>query len=129
MSTQPTPPLRLGTSTYSYWHFTPEKTPIETVLDAAHQLGLYGVEILHRQLASEDNSYLQGLKRHAFHLGLDIYNLSIHQDFVWENEDERRQHIKHTLQCIDLAHSMGIGSIRVNSGGWRKSGSFDDLIQ
>jgi sugar phosphate isomerase/epimerase len=123
------PTLRLGTSTYSYWHFLPEKTPIETVLDAAHNLGLHGIEILQRQLASEESSYFQKLKRHAFHLGLDIYNLSIHQDFVWESAEERQQHIDHTIHCIDLAHDLGVGSIRVNSGGWRKQGSFDDLIQ
>lgn len=128
MSSVTTPTLRLGTSTYSYWHFTPEKTPIETVMDEAHKLGLSGVEILHRQMESEENSYLQALKRHAFRLGLDIYNLSIHQDFVWAEPEERQQHIDHTLRCIDLAHEMGIGSIRVNSGGWRKSGSFDELI-
>lgn len=123
------PQLRLGTSTYSYWHFTPQVTPIEYILDQAQQLGLYGVEILHRQLASEENSYLQGLKRHAFQRGLAIYNLSIHQDFVWEEAAERQKHIEHTLHCIDLAHELGVSSIRVNSGGWRKSGSFDDLVQ
>jgi sugar phosphate isomerase/epimerase len=129
MNTANTPQLRLGTSTYSYWHFTPQVTPIEYVLDQAQQLGLYGVEILHRQLASEENGYLQGLKRHAFQRGLALYNLSIHQDFIWEEAAERRKHVDHTLHCIDLAHELGIGSIRVNSGGWRKGGSFDDLVQ
>lgn len=120
--------LRLGTSSYSYWHFTPEVTPIEYVLEEAYKLGLAGVEILHRQMESEDNSYLQKLKRQAFQLGLSLYNLSIHQDFVWAEAEERQRHIDHTLHCIDLAHEMGIPSIRVNSGGWRKGGSFDDLI-
>jgi L-ribulose-5-phosphate 3-epimerase len=129
MTTLSSPILRLGASTYSYWHFTPEKTPIETVLDEAHKLGLHGVEVLHRQLASEENSYLQGLKRHAFQLGLHLYNLSIHQDFVWESAEERQQQIDHTLRCIELASRMGVPSIRVNSGGWRKGGSFDELIQ
>ncbi|MEM7134451.1 MAG: sugar phosphate isomerase/epimerase family protein [Chloroflexota bacterium] len=129
MNTVRQPTLRLGTSTYSYWHFLPEKVSIGTVMDAAHELGLNGIEILHRQMESEENSYLQKLKRHAFHLGLDVYNLSIHQDFVWAEAEERQKHIDHTLKCIDLAHEMGIGSIRVNSGGWRKQGSFDDLIK
>ena len=121
--------LRLGTSTYSYWHFTPDKTPIETVLESAHELDLAGVEILHRQLESEERNYLQRLKRRAFELGLSLYNLSIHQDFVWAEPEARLRHVEHTLHCIDLAHDMGIPSIRVNSGGWRKEGSFDDLIQ
>ncbi len=120
--------LRLGTSTYSYWHFTPDKVPIETVLEAAHELGLQGIEILHRQMAREDSAYLQGLKRRAFQLGLDLYNLSIHQDFVWAEAAERERHVAHTLHCIDLAYELGIPSIRINSGGWRKEGSFDDLI-
>lgn len=129
MSSSTVPGLRLGTSTYSYWHFLPEKVPIEYVMDEAHKLGLNGIEILHRQMESEENGYLQKLKRHAFHLGLDVYNLSIHQDFVWAEAEERQKHIDHTIKCIDLAHEMGIGSIRVNSGGWRKQGSFDDLIK
>ncbi len=120
--------LRLGTSTYSYWHFTPDKVPIETVLESAHELGLHGIEILHRQLESEEGAYLQGLKQRAFQLGLDLYNLSIHQDFVWAEAEAREHHVKHTLRCIDLAHELGIPSIRINSGGWRKEGSFDDLI-
>src|SRR6476620_11713467 len=102
------PALRLGTPTYSYWHFTPQVTPIEHVLDEAHKLGLNGIEILQRQLTSEDNGYLQKLKRQAFHLGLDIYNLSIHQDFVWAEADERQKNVDHTLKCIDLAHEMGV---------------------
>ncbi len=121
--------LRLGTSTYSYWHFTPQKVPIELVMDEAAKLGLHGVEILHQQMESEENSYVQKLKRHAFHLGLAVYNLSIHQDFVLDDPAERQKQIDHTLHCIDLAHEMGIASIRVNSGGWRKGGSFDALIK
>ncbi len=121
--------LRLGVSTYSYWHFTPERFPIDPVLEAAHELGLHGVEILHQQLESERNDYLQGLKRRAFQLGLSLYNLSIHQDFLWADPEERQRNVAHTLHCIDLAHAMGIPSIRVNSGSWRKEGSFDDLVQ
>lgn len=120
--------LRLGTSTYSYWHFTKEVVPVEYVLEQAHKLGLAGVEILQRQLASEETSYLQGLKRLAFNLGLDLYNLSIHQDFIWPEAAERQRHIDHTLHCIDVAHAMGIPSIRINSGSWRKTGSFAELI-
>ncbi len=121
--------LRLGTSSYSYWHFLPEKTSLEYVMDQAAELGLSGVELLHQQMASEDNAYLQQLKRHAFRLGLDIYNLSIHQDFVWAEAEERQKHVAHTLRCIDLAYEMGIPSIRLNSGGWRKGGSFDEVLK
>ena len=74
--------MKLGVSSYSYWHFKPERVPIEHVIEEAARLELDGVEILHQQMASEANPYLQKLKRHAFIHGLDLYALSIHQGFV-----------------------------------------------
>ena len=119
----PNPPLRLGVSSYSYWHFTPEKTPLEFVIDRAHDLGLFGVEILQEQLESEDNAYLQQLKRHAFRKGVALYNLGTSQSFVWDEADKRRENVEHTKRCIDLAHALGVPSIRVNAGTWRREGS------
>jgi L-ribulose-5-phosphate 3-epimerase len=120
--------LRLGTSTYSFWHFKPEKYPIETVMQHAYEMGLDGVEILHVQMTSEENAYLQQLKRTAFSLGLDIYCLSIHQNFVSPDTKVREEHIAHTLKCIDLAHALGAPCIRLNSGRWQTIESFDTLM-
>jgi len=119
---------RLGTSTYSFWHFKPEKVPIEYVMEQAYRMGLDGVEILHVQMASEDNAYLQRLKRQAFTLGLDIYCLSIHQGFVSPDPEVRRQNVDHTLRCIEIAYRLGAPSIRLNSGRWGTIKSFDDLM-
>ena len=47
------PRQRFAVSTYSYWHFKPQKYPIEKVIDHAAQLGFDGVELLHRQFESE----------------------------------------------------------------------------
>jgi sugar phosphate isomerase/epimerase len=120
--------LRLGTSTYSFWHFKPDKVPIEEVMQHAYDMGLDGVEILHVQMASEENAYLQRLKRTAFSLGLDIYCLSIHQDFVSPDPAEREKQVAHTLRCIDVAHELGAPCIRLNSGRWRTIQSFDELM-
>jgi len=79
---QAQPRIRLAVSTYSYWHFKPQKYPIESVIEAAAHLGFDGVEILHRQMAEEARPYLNKLKRLAFVHGLDLVMLSIHQDFV-----------------------------------------------
>ena len=119
--------LRLGTSTYSYWHFTPEKVPIEYVIDQAQALGLAGVEIVQQQLASEANGYLQGLKRYAFQRGIALYNLGTSQDFVWREAEKRAQNVAHTKYCIDLAHKLGVPSIRVNAGWWRED-SWEELL-
>ena len=43
-------PIRLGISSYSYWHFTPQKVTIEQVIDRAAALNVPGVDILHRQM-------------------------------------------------------------------------------
>ena len=122
-------PLRLGVSSYSYWHFTPEKTPLEYVIDQAHDLGLMGVEILQQQLESDDNSYLQNLKRHAFRKGVTLYNLGTAQDFVWDDAAKRKGNVEHTKNCIDLAHALGVPSIRVNAGTWRRGDNPPGLIE
>ncbi|MCA9836658.1 MAG: sugar phosphate isomerase/epimerase [Trueperaceae bacterium] len=118
--------LRLGVSSYSFWHFTPEKVSLESIFDQAAEMGFMGVEILHQQLESEDNSYLQSLKRHAFRNGLSLYNFGTSQDFVWDDKETRQQNVDHSKHCIDLAHDLGIPSIRINAGAWRRGG-WEDL--
>ncbi len=120
--------IKLAVSSYSYWHFRTPKVPIEQVIDEASALGLAGVDVLHRQMESEEKTYLNRLKRYAFQKGVALISLSIHQDFVSPDEAERQEAIDHTKHCIDLAHQMGIPSIRLNSGRWGTSGSFDALM-
>ncbi|HXG65662.1 MAG TPA: sugar phosphate isomerase/epimerase family protein [Blastocatellia bacterium] len=121
--------IRLGVSTYSYWHFKTEKYPVEKVIDDAARLGFDGVEILHRQMSDESPAYLNKLKRAAFCNGLDLIMLSIHQDFISPDPNERQKHIEHTKRCIDLAYQMGIPCIRLNSGRWKTIKSFNDLMK
>ena len=121
--------MKLGVSTYSYWHFTSEKVPIEHVIEEAARLELDGIEILHQQMASEATPYLQKLKRLAFIHGLDLYALSIHQGFVSPDAQTRQKNINHTIHCIRLAHELGIPSIRLNSGRWGTIKSFNELMK
>ncbi len=121
--------VKLGISSYSYWHFRGPKVPIETVVEKASEMGVQGVEVLHRQMESEEPSSLRGLKRHAFLHGLDLICLSIHQDFVSPDAEERRRNVEHTLRCIELAYAMGIPCIRLNSGRWKTADSFDRLME
>jgi sugar phosphate isomerase/epimerase len=123
------PRIRLAVSTYSYWHFTPEKYPIEKVIDNAAAIGFDGVEILHRQMKNETQGYVNGLKRAAFRHGLSFPMLSIHQDFVDPDPAKRQAAIDHTVHCVKLAHRLGISCIRLNSGRWGTIPSFDDLME
>jgi sugar phosphate isomerase/epimerase len=125
----PVPGVKLGISSYSYWHFRPPKVSIESVIENASALGVPGVDILHRQMDGEDRTYLQKLKRHAFIHGVDLIALSIHQDFVDPDAEKRRKDIDHTIKCIELAYQMGIPCIRLNSGRWNTIASFDKLME
>ena len=121
--------IRLAVSTYSYWHFKTAKYPIEKVIDSAYDIGFDGVELLHRQFESEELPYLNKLRQQAFRKGLDLVMLSIHQDFVSPDKEERAKHVAHTKHCIELAAQLGIPAIRLNSGRWKTIKSFDDLMK
>ena len=123
------PSIKLSVSSYSYWHFKGDKFPIEKVIDDAAALGLEGIDVLHRQMESEDNAYLQTLKKHAFVNGIAMTCLSIHQGFVTPDKDELKKHVDHTNQCIELAYKMGIPCLRLNTGRWNTIKSFDDLMK
>ncbi len=129
---QPTSPprrIRLAVSTYSYWHFRPEKYPIEQVIEDAARIGFDGVEILHRQMRDESPAYVNELKRLAFRHSLDLVMLSIHQDFISPSAEERQEAVRHTERCIELAARLGIPCIRINSGRWDTISSFDELMK
>ena len=122
-------PNPIAVSTYSYWRYQKDaKLPIEDCIDLAAEQGFDAVEILHIQMAREDNDYLQMLKRRAFVNGLALCGFSTHQDFVSPDKEERQKNIDHTLKCIELAYRLGIPTIRVNTGRWGTSKSFDALM-
>ena len=129
--------IKLGIASYSYWHFRTERVLIETVIDNAAELGVEGVDILHRQmdipekepLTLAHRGYLQKLKRHAFTNGIDLICLSIHQDFVDPDPEYRKKQIEHTHKCIEIAGALGVPCIRLNSGRWNTIQSFDDLMK
>jgi sugar phosphate isomerase/epimerase len=122
------PKIKLSVSSYSYWHFKGDKFPIEKVIDEAAKLGLDGIDVLHRQMESEDNAYLQKLKKHAFLNGIAMTCLSIHQGFVTPDKAELKKHVDHTNHCIELAYKMGIPCLRLNTGRWNTIKSFDELM-
>jgi sugar phosphate isomerase/epimerase len=137
-STKATKPrLKLGVCTYSYWHFRDPKVSVESVIEKAADLGVSGVDVLHRQmdiperepLTAEHRKYLAKLKRLAFRNGIELVCLSIHQNFVQSDPAERQNHVEHTHECLEIAQELGIPCIRLNSGRWNTIKSFDDLMK
>ncbi|MHC4657039.1 MAG: sugar phosphate isomerase/epimerase family protein, partial [Planctomycetota bacterium] len=120
----------IAVSTYSFWRFKRNlKIPIGTCIEEAARMGFNGIEILHRQMESESNDYLQNLKRCALINGIDLCGMSIHQGFLSPDKAKRQKNIDHTIKCIELAYKLGIPLIRLNTGTWGTSKNFDDLMK
>lgn len=120
----------IGISTYSFWQFNgpKEDTPIESCIDEAARLGFDGIELLLVQMTSEERSYLHQLKKRAFHAGLDLMGFSTHQGFLSPDPAKRQENIDKTIHQIELAYQLGIPTMRLNTGRWGTSKSFDDLM-
>ena len=124
-------PNRIAVSTYSFWRFKDDaKMPIEDCIRHAAGMGFDAVEVLHVQMdKKEDNAYLQSLKQAALLEGVDLCGFSIHQGFVSPDAAVRQKNIDHTLHCIELAYAMGIPTLRLNTGRWGTTRSFDQLMK
>ena len=120
----------IGVSTYSFWRFDGPKEdyPIAYCIDEAARMGFDGVEILHIQMGSESNDHLQDLKRRALAKGIDLYGFSTHQGFVDPDPGARQENVDKTIHQIELAHAMGIPTMRINTGRWGTTDSFDELM-
>ena len=91
-------------------------------------MGFDGVEILHVQMEDESNAALQKIKRQAHSLGLALMGFSTHQGFVTPDRQERQTNIQKTLYQIDVAYRLGIPTMRINTGRWGTTRSFDELM-
>src|SRR5262249_11165086 len=127
--------IKLGISTYSYWHFKTDRVPVEPVIDKPAAIGVEGVDILHRQmdlvekapLDAPGRAYLRKLKRHAFINGMDLICVSTHQNFVNPKPEEVTRNVEHTKKCIEIAYELGAPCIRINTGRWNVV-DFDTLM-
>jgi sugar phosphate isomerase/epimerase len=126
------PPNRIGLASYSLWQFANNNLrDLKKNLDLAAQWGFAGIEVLERQIGPDhekDRAYMQGLKRHAAINGLDLYGLATHQTFLTPNAETRKKNVEMTRGYMELAYSLGIPTMRVQTGTWGTSKNFDDLM-
>lgn len=122
-------PNRIAVSTYSFFTFKDgSKLTMPECIDAAARMGFDGVELLLVQMEDTSDAFLQKLKRQAFVNGLDLCGMSTHQGFVRPDKEYRDKNIKRTIEQIETAYKLGIPTIRVNTGRWGTSKSFEDLM-
>ena len=122
-------PNRIGISTYSFWRFRDDsKLTMSKCIDLASEMGFDGVELLRIQMDDDSDSYLQKIKRQAFVNGLDLMGMSTHQGFVSPDAAVRKANVEKTIDFIEMAYKLGIPTIRVNTGRWGTTPSFDQLM-
>ncbi len=120
--------MRLGCSTYSFWHFKGPKKPLLKYLEDIYGIGFAGVEILEEHFEETGVEYLAKVKKRAFELGLDIYCIAIHNDFVNPSKEAREAEVRKVKKWIRVAARLGAKALRINSGRWRTIESFDELM-
>ncbi|MFO8014442.1 MAG: sugar phosphate isomerase/epimerase family protein [Phycisphaerae bacterium] len=119
----------IAVSTYSFWRFrSGERLAIDACVRMAGEMGFDAVEILEVQMQRKDNAALQTLKRQALVAGLDLCGLSTHQGFVSPSREVRQKNVQRTIASVELAYALGIPTIRVNTGTWGTSKSFNALM-
>ena len=120
---------KIGVSSYSFWHFDEDKKPtMGFCIEKAARMGFDGIEFLLVQMSSTENTHLQKLKKKAFYAGLDIMGLSTHQGFLNPSKEYRDENINKTIDQIEIAYQLGIPTMRINTGRWGTSESFDALM-
>lgn len=122
-------PNRIAVSTYSFWRYQEEfKLSMPECIDLAAKWGFDGVELLRVQMEDTSDGFLQQLKRQAFINGLDLVSISTHQSFVSPDPEFRQRNIDDTIGFVEMAYKLGIPIIRINTGRWGTTKSFDDLM-
>ncbi len=120
-------------STYSLWRFrNDDLRDFDKCIDLADEFGFDGVELLLYQLEQNEllsHSKLMSYKRRALSLGLPLVGMSTHQGFVTPDREKRKHNIDRTIGQIEMAYKLGIPAMRVNTGRWGTSGSFDVLMK
>ena len=123
----------IAVSTYSYWRYREgERLAVDRCIELAGEMGFDAVELLEIQMSDEQRQsgkYLQGLKRRALIHGMDLCGMSTHQGVVTPDKAVRQKNIERTTKSIQLAHELGIPTIRVNTGRWGTTKSFDELMK
>ena len=119
-------------STYSLWRFqNDDLRDFDKCIDIADEMGFDGVELLLYQLEQNEllsHSKMMSYKRHALRLGLPLVGMSTHQGWVTPDRELRKENTDRTIGQIELAYQLGIPTMRVNTGRWGTSGSFDALM-
>ncbi|MEW6088705.1 MAG: sugar phosphate isomerase/epimerase [bacterium] len=107
--------MKLGFFLNAYRNF-----PIEYTLNAVAGQGYQGVELWAKgdHISPYDSeTRLRDIKRMVYKLGLEVYGISAHLDFVAPEAEKRKENIEKFLGCIRMAEFFGVKAVHTASGG------------
>ena len=125
--------MRIGSSSYSFKRLdfdNPDEKLLKLtdIFPLAYQYGLAGLELLAIQFESTDDEYIYKLKRLAIENSLDIYAISVHNNFVVPDENKRAEEIEKVRNWIKIAAKLGATVVRVFGGRWGTITDFKELM-
>lgn len=107
--------MKLGFFLNAYRNF-----PIEYVLNSIAEQGYKGVELWAKgdHISPYDSEMRwRDIKRMINNLGLEVYGISAHLDFVAPEPEKRKENIEKFLGCIRMAEFFGVTAVHTASGG------------
>jgi sugar phosphate isomerase/epimerase len=121
----------IGVSTYSYMGLGPKSVDeVVKYVDVAAEQGFDGVEVLLQQITNNpSDALLNRFKQRALMNGICIMGLSTHQSFLYPDKEKRKQNVDLTTRQLEIAAKLGSGTMRVNTGTWRTSKNFNELMK
>lgn len=125
--------MRIGSSTYSFKRFdygnsNEEDLKFTDIFQLAYEYGLDGLELLAVQFESTEDEYVYKLKRLAIEHSLDIYALSVHNNFVTPDKNNRAEEIEKVKKWIVIAAKLGATVVRLFGGRWGTIADFKELM-
>jgi sugar phosphate isomerase/epimerase len=127
-----TPRFKFSLAAYSYRSLLqgsqgkPAQLTLKDFIDDCAKFGLEGTELTSYYFPKDTTpDYVRDLRRHAFHLGLDVSGTAIGNDFGHPKGEKRDAEIAKTKQWIDFAEIMAAPVIRIFAGKTQK-GQTDD---
>ncbi len=93
----------------------------------ADRFGVHNLELWSQHFESQDDSYLQDLKKKIEETQSRLINIQVDQRYnlAAGDEDERQASVALVKEWVDVAHTLGAPSIRANTG----NGTLETSVQ
>lgn len=119
--------MKLGCMSLSYQRVITEgRMDLLGFIERAYELGLDGIDIHVRHLASTEEEYLRDVRMRCLKRGLAISYLAVSNNFG-RPESELREQVEMVKEWTDVAARMGVPLLRIFAA-WIPEGEDEDMV-